>query len=195
MAEVSLTAIVRYKGDTPPSPVRLANIQFPKGKKPPEGGYAALYGFRDALDEISRQRREADAAKDHILSIDISVDVGEIIIGVMHIQQLPTTKFLNMRRMSKELNNLVVRYWEGYLRDEGVSEEAIAKQSFWQLQHVADRPDLVGRLWKENEFNHLAVIAYPVNDKGVARQVATLFRKEAITKIEPKTGYAVSVIV
>lgn len=195
MAEVSLTSIVRYKGDTPPKTVRLSNIPFPKGKTPPAGGYAALYGFRDALDEISKQRRQADTTGESILSIEISVDVGEIIVGVMHPEQLPTTKFLNMRRMSKELSNTVIRYWEEYLREEGVSEEALANKSFWQLEHVAERPDLIERLWHEKEFNHLAVIAYPVNDGGEARQVATLFRKECITKIEPKTNASVSVII
>lgn len=180
--------------------IEMPSVKLPTGKESPAGLLIMLYGFRDAIDEIKRQRDIAasmgvrDGVKQTIFGmIKIGFEVGEIYPGVVHPEQLPNLRFANVRRMSADLQKEILRRFEKYVAEEGGD---IAEMR--RVQQIASRPDLFGRLLKDKMFKHLDILVAPVEmreQSGVSRlsQYAFVNRSAVPVEVDQNVGSEISI--
>lgn len=186
MSTVKVPSFFTYHPSNEPQEVILNNTPMPKGKRAPENALVAYFGFRDFLDGVSEWRKEADRTGLGFCQVDIEVDVGQVFTVHTTPENLPETNFLNFRRMSRSLEDIVTTYWWDYLKAEGMSSEQLEGMEWRYQNYVAERPDLVSKLHDEPEFRHLTLIVHPVReDDGKMRQKAALFSDKAVVKITP----------
>jgi len=138
----------------------------------PSNYLVALYGFRDALEEISRRRMDARTMRADFRQLDFDVDVGEIVMDLIDREKLRSAKFVNVRRMKASLQGEIRQQFADYLKkDGGATDEALGRQNT-----ITHRPDLFIRLLNDDpDFAGIDVLVVPVADEaahGKMRQVA-----------------------
>lgn len=141
--------------------VEAPNAVLPIGKSAPGGEtFVALYGFRDALQEISRRKAEViaiDPRKMIFHPVSLDFEVGDINPKIMSKSEIGDANFVNFARTSAEVQRMVLDYFQGYVVDEGGSSDQMNR-----VAQIGDRPDLWGRLLEEKEFKHIGIIVAPV---------------------------------
>jgi hypothetical protein len=194
-AQLTLETFVLYKSNEdgtsfdlfpPPAALRpgtqrpivtVGNIPFPTGVPHPENAITALYGFRDALEEIQRQLKFAREKNMRNIKVTFKVQVREIVMGTTDLQKIASTDFLNLRRLQSDLANIIV---DGI--NERMAQEAPAGQSIEPYHKITDacpRPDLLCDVIRsEKIFSHIKAVAYMIPDEEGSkrgRQVCTVF--------------------
>lgn len=141
----------------------------------PGHGLLALYGHRDALEEVQFWRNQARELKAEFAYVNYDVQVDRIHDGLVDRTRLlegRDARFLNMRRTMNGLQTDILERFQGY-----VAEERGPKNSMTAVSHIALRPDLFDRLFEDDkDFQHLSVFVIPVADDpetpGRMRQLA-----------------------
>lgn len=166
--------------------IKLFNIPIAVPKRHPERGITLLYGFREALDELSRRQNAAASKGLDTYFLEAIVDVGLNIPGLVSPEKLPKTKMINLNRITVALEDIIIDYWRKYLADEGLSPQEIDQLDWGTGQkYISAYPHLLDRLIQEPEFKHLNVIVYPVRTQdGHIVKAATIFNLDAITKTQ-----------
>lgn len=167
------------------SEVKLEDIAF-TAQPHPKNGITLLYGFRDALDEMSRRQNIAAGKGLDTFFIEATVDVGQIIQGLVSPEKLPKTNMINLGRITVALEDTIVDYWRKYLKKHGVSKDQ-ASEIDWGtgLKYISAAPYLLDDLIQEPEFKHLNAIIYPITTTdGHTVKVATVFNKAAIKTVQ-----------
>ena len=154
-----------------PGVVVLGDIPLPAGVPHPTNGLTLLYGFRDMLDENQSQRLVAKREGMTFFGISMTMPVNSIIMGMLTRKKLPRTKFVNLKRLAKDLQVHVL---------DTVNEMAVAEDKrhkpFTNIVEAGARPDLVCKVLQQPPFEHITVAVYPVpNGTARGRQVATIF--------------------
>ncbi len=144
-----------------------------------------LYGFRDSMEEMARQRtllaRNDPRVDFHPLNVDVHLDAPGICGQVMTPETLPLYQFANVMRTNKQVQAMMLAYFVGYQKG------LVENDDIRKIAQMADHPHLFGRLIKEPEFKHLRVLVFPVTtDRGI-RQFA-LVTKQAKIVADEKTG-------
>lgn len=169
-------------GDTPTDKIRVGidSVRLPTRKKQPANGLMMLYGFRDSLQEMTRQRflltRHDPAIDFHPVSIDF--DVGEIYPGIVPMQLVAEQRFLNIKRASAEVQKEIRARFETFIEEEGGSVEDIKR-----IQQIAGRPDLFGRLIEAEPFNNVEILVFPVQTDNGLRQFAMVTHKARMVEV------------
>jgi hypothetical protein len=183
MSIVALNGFFTYNRAQVPQTVVLSDVPLPARQLAPAGGLTALYGFRDALEELSRLRQRWENEKIGFSTVTLSVEIGTMPYGRVSPEKLSQFRFLYLDRINRSLEEMCRGYFETYAAEAGVSLENPFRHAGFVCQH----PDFIGRLHQEAEFNHLDVIVYRIQDQQHgARQVATLFNRDAVVKIEAR---------
>ena len=148
-----------------------------KARTPKPGcGLLALYGNRDALEELQYWRARARELKAEFAycNYDVQVDrISELLVDRKRMREGHDSKFLNLRRTMASLQTEIFERFAGYVAAEGTNTTMTA------VSHIATRPDLFDRLFDEDkDFKHLSVFVIPVADDdetpGKMRQMAYL---------------------
>lgn len=164
--------------------LELRSIEPPSGREYPKDHLTLLYGRDTTLRELSRVHNEAISHGQQMCQIDVSVNVGRVIVEYATFDDLKRTRFLNMERASKAVLVRIQQYWCGYLRGEGRSAAWITSNVEWRHHRfMSDRPDLVPRLAAEPEFANLALIAYQVVEGRDIYKAGTILDAESITAV------------
>lgn len=151
----------------------LGDIPFPQSVPHPKNALTMLYGFRDALEEIQRHLRFARENDMSSIKVTFRVPVRSIVMGTTDLDRLPTTDFLNLRRLQANLADIIV---------DGVNERLSGEKrgsSFSRIAEACQRPDLVCDVIRsENIFRHIKAVAYMIPDdtnSARGRQVVSVF--------------------
>lgn len=152
--------------------ITLGNVPLPSKIPAPERGLTVLYGFRDALDEMKAQFEHARRNGMNILKVSFHLDVDDIVMGTTNPESIASTKFLNLRRLSKDLQQVIL---------DGVNELSArdGKKAvlYDRILQAGERPDLICKVIRsEKVFSHITSVVYMVPDGTPrGRQVATIF--------------------
>jgi hypothetical protein len=190
MSELALETFVAYKAASTesgfeffPSPrqvkkkagktvVTLADIPLPGNAPAPQGALTVLYGFRDAIEQMQQHHKTARDRGMSLVKVSFKLDVADITMSTTSLDSLAATRFLNLRRLSIDLQQRVLDAVNEMSANEG--KRAVF---FEKMADAGARPDLVCKAVRaEKLFQHIVAVAYTVPDgtpKG--RQVATIF--------------------
>lgn len=197
MSELALQSLIGYKPSSTddgyvfhPKPravkkrgdklvVTIGDMPLPHGIPHPPTGLTVLYGFRDALEELQRQYAVIQSQKMNIVKIDFKLEVGRIVTGTTGRDDIKDTKFLNLKRLSIDLQQMIL---------DGVNE-LVAKENkkavfFEKITEAGVRPDLIcAVIHAEKIFRHVNSVVYVVPEplpdgKKRLRQVATIFSSD-----------------
>jgi hypothetical protein len=183
MSIVALNGFFTYSRTQVPQTVVLSDVPLPARQLAPAGGLTTLYGFRDALEELSRLRQRWENDRIGLSTVTLSVEIGAMPYGRVSTEKLPQFRFLYLDRINRALEEMCRRYFETYAAESSISLENPFRHAGFVCQH----PDFIGRLHQEPEFKHLDVIVYRIDDPQYGpRQVATLFNRDAVVKIEAR---------
>lgn len=180
-SNVQLSSFIHCKSNAVPKKVELKNVPFPKRLAYPQG-LTALYGFNDALAEISKQRQIAETKKLEHIAVNISVVVDRIRLGITHPKDVAESEFINFGRISAELDDMIAEFYQAYLKEE-LGIRKVMDMDFTRQKHIATRPDLLDKLLQEDMFKRIKLIVYPIEDGGQIRSVATLRDFDAIESV------------
>ncbi len=143
----------------------------------PRGSLALLYGFRDALDELSRQRLGARDRRAEFASLNIAVDVGDVVVGHVALDTLRKARFANVKRMTAELQDLILTRFARYAAAKSKSSSEYSAGAT-RLERLARHPELFDRLLAtDSDFKNLDVLVIPTASLDAPdriRQVALL---------------------
>jgi hypothetical protein len=183
MSTVALTAFFTYNRSNMPESVTLADVPLPPRSLPPGGSLTALYGFRDALEELSRLRKRWESETVGFATVTLQVEIGKMPYGRVSPEKLGDFKFLYLDRITRPLEDVCRQKFDAYAGEMGIE----LADPFRHAGFVCERPDFIGRLHQEPEFNHLDVIVYRIDDPVTGpRQIASLFNQDAVVSIEAR---------
>ena len=135
-------------------------------KAPTHGkGLLALFGIRDALDELQHWRGVARTSQARFAYLQMQVDVGvqptSAVTRAVLQQAGPALRFLNVRRSAAEFQKALLAQFAEWVAEEGGNP---AKE----MAHVRDmglRPDLFERLlYEDPDLRHIDVLVMPLAD-------------------------------
>lgn len=143
-----------------------------------EQGLLALFGIRDALQELQHWRTVARSSEAHFAYVQLQVDVGVSSSGVLTREQLraqgASMRFLNVKRCAAEMQRDWLQLFAQWLREEGGDPA----QDMHHVRQMALRPDFFERLLHvDPDLQHIDVMVFPLadrNDAARVRQVAYL---------------------
>ena len=141
-------------------------------------GILALFGIRDALEELQHWRTVARSSHAHFAYAQLQVDVGVSLSGVVTRQQLrlhgADMRFLNVKRCAAEMQKEWLKQFAQWVHEEGGDPA----QGMAHVRQMALRPDLFERLLHvDPDLQHIDVLVMPLadrNDVARVRQVAYL---------------------
>lgn len=141
-------------------------------------GLLALFGIRDALEELQHWRAVARTSQAEFAYLQVQVEVGMPSSGVLTRQQLQAQgamlRFLNVKRCAAEMQKEWLQRFAQWVQDEGGD----AAHEMGQVRQMALRPDLFERLlYTDPDLRHIDVMVMPLadrNDVARVRQVAYL---------------------
>ncbi|MEJ6002603.1 hypothetical protein [Paucibacter soli] len=149
-------------------------------RAPKDGeGVLALYGHRDALQELQFWRERARHLHAQFAYIDYEVKVGEISQQLVNRAMLKDTGdaygFLNIRRMQADFQKEVLHRFQVFIKKEGGD----FSKEMDRVSQIALRPDLFAKwLAADADVRHVKVMVLPVADDidapGRIRQVALI---------------------
>ena len=150
-------------------------------------GMLALFGIRDALEELHYWRTVARNSQAHFTYLQMQVDVGVAHNGVVTRALLRERKeqlrFINVKRCSADMQKEWLNRFAAWVREEGGQPE----QSMQHVRQMARRPDLFERLlWEDEDLRHIDVMVLPLADwpdSERSRQVAYVRAGAALTHL------------
>lgn len=172
---------VECAGDCPQ--VTLGSVPFHNramdALAPTQGlGMLALFGIRDALEQLQHWRAVARTSHAQFAYLQVQVEVGIPSSGVLTRQQLraqgAALRFLNVKRCASEMQKEWLHHFAQWVEEEGGD----AARDMAQVRQMALRPDLFERLlYSDADLQHIDVMVLPLadrNDMARVRQVAYL---------------------
>lgn len=128
-------------------------------------GLLALFGIRDALDELQHWRMVARTSQAQFAYLQLQVEVGTNATVAPTRQMLREQgagmRFLNVRRSAAEFQKDLLARFAQYVAQEGGSPE----RDMAHVRQMALRPDLFERLLYEDEdLRHIDVLIIPLAD-------------------------------
>jgi hypothetical protein len=158
MANIAFTGYVVLRRE-PKGTVELANVAVAKDLRLPKGGLTLLYGFRHALEELSRQTKLAEKDGGQLVPVKVAMELVTVdnSVGWVSVGDLASLQMLHLGRVRPDLYNLIAEKLRTYMGDLTGLGRLDVEDKF------ARRPDLIGRLHEEPEFAHLSVIVYRID--------------------------------
>lgn len=86
---------------------RVPSIQIPGMKPGPSGRVIMLYGIKDSLATLQKARQEAHKNGRVLIRVDADVEIGEPLVGKLDMQDLATTRILNVSRLIAATSEVV----------------------------------------------------------------------------------------
>lgn len=143
----------------------------------PGFGLLALYGHRDALDELFLWRSIARKARAEFAFVEFDAVVYELSTQLIDRKAIKDSngqlRFANLRRCRVELQKEILESFAKYVDEEGGNSEITMSN----VVQIATRPDLCFNLLsRDPDLKHMTVFVTPVADNpdvpGRMRQIA-----------------------
>lgn len=185
MSIVNLTSYFVFKNTSRPKAAEVKDVAISGSNTSLKDGIVALYGFKDAMDELSVIRAREEGPGVVFCSVNIEVDVGDLKPGPLTEGEMANTRILNVRRISIPIRDTIETYWNRYLEEEG--SEHLPKEALRDMSFIGMRPDLLSRLHSEPEFVNFDMIVFPSRAENRRMyQRAALFSTEHVLSITAK---------
>lgn len=141
-------------------------------------GLLALFGIRDALQELQHWRTVARNAQAQFAYLQLQVDAGVAMSGVLTREALraqqANVRFVNVRRCAAEMQKEWLAQFAQWVAEEGGD----AQRDMYHIRQMARRPDLFERLLSTDaDLAAVDVLVFPLVDRldaTATRQVAYL---------------------
>lgn len=141
-------------------------------------GLLALFGIRDALQELQHWRTVARNAQAQFAYLQLQVDAGIPMSGVLTRQELRAqqghVRFVNVRRCAADMQKEWLAQFAHWVNEEGGD----ALRDMQHIRQMARRPDLFERLLSTDaDLAEVDVLVFPLADRldaAASRQVAYL---------------------
>ncbi|MCZ8256967.1 MAG: hypothetical protein O9327_15040 [Polaromonas sp.] len=156
-------------------PLKTASM---RSRVPQPGfGMFALYGHRDALDELFLWRGIARKANAEFAFVEFEAVVHELSTQLIDREAIKASegrlRFANLRRCKVDLQKEILESFAGYVEEEGGN----AEETMSNVVQIATRPDLCYNLLSQDpDFKDITVFVTPVADDpdvpGRMRQIA-----------------------
>ena len=142
----------------------------------PGKGMLALFGIRDALEELQYWRTVARNSQAQFTYLQMQVDIGVAHSGVVTRALLRERqgqlRFINVKRCAAEMQKEWLARFAAWVQAEGGD----AQHSMHHVRQMAQRPDLFERLlWEDEDLRGIDVMVMPLADwagSDRTRQVA-----------------------
>jgi hypothetical protein len=191
MSEIGLSGFIGYRqnaqGDFAflPEPrrvrqgkrptVTLGSMPFPDDIEVPKEGLTMYFGFSYAREEVGRQMRAAAEEGFRIEPLACKMEVGKVVLGVTHMEDLANLKFLNLKRASSEVIDYIKvecnKEIDRRMKNAGRKRYAYMEHS----QDIGLQPDVLCTVMSKGRFSNLRAIAYQVQVENTVRQYVTVF--------------------
>lgn len=148
----------------------VGSVEMPKnlGLTAPADGLLMLYGEHDAENEIAEQLTLARSRTLSFRQVESVFDIKRSESQVTE-STLADVNFVRLDQMDSSLLAKIVNYFRAYIQQDGAKPLSETGSS---IRSIVQRPDLLARLCKEPEFQHLHVIVFPIVATGFLRQYA-----------------------
>lgn len=150
----------------------------------PEVGLLMLYGYRGLQEEISTRRHDAEAQNMSFHWIKVDAEINNYFNGVVNEDILPTVDFVNIKRLTMDVLDIIVDYFIKY-------GEPVNK-NLSRVKQIACRPDLFERLCLEPEFKHISIFIIPLLDGPYVKQLAYVRPSTRIVKVKQDIARGIS---
>jgi hypothetical protein len=178
-----------------PNVVKITSISAPSGLAFPANAIVLPYGGKAREQLAARIAIDARKRNKEIYQIELGIDIDRLRVKRLTLASLKTTALLNVKLLGKCIEATIIDYWCGYLEEEGKDIEWVIKHLGQDVQaYVSSRPDLLGRLSQEKEFQHLNMIVFTLPTEGTVVDVGMILHRHAITQFICKTDPSVSVV-
>ena len=132
----------------------------------PGKGVLALFGIRDALDELQHWRAVARTAQAQFAYLQLQVEVGMPAPGAVTREMLRAhgaqLRFLNVRRSAAEFQKELLAQFATWVAQEGGDPA----RDMAHVRQMALRPDLFERLlYEDPDLQHIDVMVLPLADR------------------------------
>ena len=196
MSSTSLTTYLRTPGkEIPSKPVPLPSVDVPHGIKTSKNSdvLTMLYGTRDTVEEISRVHKVAKLENERVHRCSVKVEIGYWQAGPVGMDILPDIKFLCLHRVKLDVADAIVVAVKANLRRGEARYRAELNRD--GLDVVCRNPFLLDRLREDDQFRHIAVIAY--DTQGADRQVrlANVYPNAEILEIDVRSTKPIEFVV
>lgn len=207
MHQITLTSYFTYAPSKVPQSVVLDDVALPAGIKAPETGLTTLYGFGDALSEMSRVRQSATAKGKAVATVLVNLSMdqvypGRVPLGLLEGSSSATDRSGASKPLVDKAGNpyerprmiMLDRLQEATVRAVRQRLEAAAEKRglawenpFVNAGFVCPRPELLDDLMADPLFASVDLLVYRVPEaKGRNRQVATLFSGRSVSSIQAR---------
>lgn len=191
-----LTSFYPVENGKRPTVVEVSSINAPPGRTFPADTIVLPYGGKARKQLATRIAADARKNNKEIYQIEVGIDIDRLRVKVLTLSSLPTTALMNMKLLGKCIEATIIDYWCGYLEEEGKDVEWVIAHLGRDVQaYVAMRPDLLGRLSQEKEFQHLNMIVFSLIAEDEAVDVGMILHRHAITQFICKTDPSIPVVV
>jgi hypothetical protein len=181
MAILNLTTLFTYPPGRPPAAVEASDIPLPKRMRVPANGLTCLYGFRDMLDEVSRQHKLAASAGMTLGKIKLTLDLREPDLRRIAVREILMFDFIRTDLIGADTRRAIIEHWERFSEEEGRPTEV----PFRNARFLTARPHYIGLLRDQKGWRNLDLIIYRIDDPNAGpRQVATLFSLRNLVDVE-----------
>ena len=136
-------------------------------RAPRQHGLLALFGIRDALDELQHWRSVARNSNAEFAYLQLHVDVGEPCKIAVTRQALrekgASLRFVNVRRSAAGFQKELLQQFAQWVAEEGGDPA----RDMAHVRQMALRPDLFERaLHEDPDLQHVDVLVIPLADRG-----------------------------
>ena len=147
------------------------------GVRLPSKPLSLMYGFRNVLSELAPMIGQASSIGQTLYEVDVRITVTRSSNIHASVDDLPHIDSLNMGRARRNLKDLIVNKWRGYLQGEAIRFD---EDLFRYDDYVVKYPWLLDRLIDESEFGHLKTIVYPAEYNNLRTQRVAIYSRDAI---------------
>jgi hypothetical protein len=182
MSIVNLSTAVPYQPWNKPDSIELENVYTTVDG--PEGALILLYGFREALEDISILMNDAKKLGNAACEVRVAIDIGET--SRTSPEDIKNTRMLNLFTISASMQREIEVAWKKIMKNEGFDIDHIPDDYFRNLNYVKRHPKLLSKLREEDLFNHLEVICYPNEVEGskITGKRAAVFSFDHVVSVQ-----------
>ena len=190
-----LTAFHLVEKGSKPASIELQSIGAPPDRAFPADVIVLPYGGK-SREKIATRLAFACNSKQELYQIEVGVNIDRLIVKTLTLDSLCATSMMNIKRISKCIEATIIDYWCDYLEEEGKDIEWVLKHFGRDVQaYVSSRPDLIGRLTQEREFQHLNLIVFSLFGHGDSIDLGMILNRDAIAQKACKTDPNMRVII
>ena len=155
--KVTLTTFIRCPEDAPQMPP-IKSLEIPNAAKKPHKKLICVYGKANVQAYLKDKIREASQENELFYRVQIKILPGKVPVSKVSLNDIADIYFLNLMRLNQEVAQKIYD-----IITSPKKRKTTQKIKIDTLLHlVSEKPHLLDKVWKHEDFNHLSAICWPV---------------------------------